>query len=146
MTGIPQTRGAAGSLPEPEAIANKRRSGEQISQVRAADLEPYAGLRYLSKLFRLMALILLVLLAAEVATGLSSQGLGAAWTLIAEAGRLLVLAGVLWGVGDLAVLLIDVGHDVRAARILLGRYGPRPPSPPSSDPAHPASRESDIPR
>jgi hypothetical protein len=32
-----------------------------------------------------------------------------------------VLAGLLWGVGDLAILLIDVGHDVRAARILLGR-------------------------
>ena len=26
-----------------------------------------------------------------------------------------------WGVGDLAILMIDVGHDVRAARVLLGR-------------------------
>jgi hypothetical protein len=34
---------------------------------------------------------------------------------------LIVLAGLLWGVGDLAILLIDVGHDVRAARILLAR-------------------------
>ena len=31
------------------------------------------------------------------------------------------LAGVLWGTGDLAHLLIDVGHDVRAARILMAR-------------------------
>ena len=37
------------------------------------------------------------------------------------ASRLIVLAGLLWGVGDLAILLIDVGHDVRAARILLAR-------------------------
>jgi hypothetical protein len=42
-------------------------------------------------------------------------------TLLGEASRLIVLAGLLWGVGDLAILLIDVGHDVRAARILLGR-------------------------
>lgn len=146
MTGAQQTHGVPGLSPESEAIANKRRSGEQASQVRAADLEPYAGLRYLSKLFRLMALILLVLLAAEVATGLSSQGLGAAWTLIAEAGRLLVLAGVLWGVGDLAVLLIDVGHDVRATRILLGRHGPRPAPSPGIDASQPASREGDVPR
>jgi hypothetical protein len=34
---------------------------------------------------------------------------------------LIVLAGVLWGTGDLAHLLIDVGHDVRAARILVAR-------------------------
>ena len=34
---------------------------------------------------------------------------------------MIVLAGALWGVGDLAILMIDVGHDVRAARILLGR-------------------------
>jgi len=32
-----------------------------------------------------------------------------------------VLAGVLWGTGDLAHLLIDVGHDVRASRILVAR-------------------------
>ena len=42
-------------------------------------------------------------------------------TLLGEASRLIVLAGLLWGVGDLAILLIDVGHDVRAARILLAR-------------------------
>jgi hypothetical protein len=34
---------------------------------------------------------------------------------------LIVLAGVLWGTGDLAHLLIDVGHDVRAGRILMAR-------------------------
>ncbi len=32
-----------------------------------------------------------------------------------------MLAGLLWGTGDLAILLIDVGHDVRATRILVGR-------------------------
>jgi hypothetical protein len=60
-------------------------------------------------------------LVAEVVTGLARQGVEAIPTLVAEVSRLIVLAGLLWGVGDLVLLLIDVGHDVRAARILLGR-------------------------
>jgi hypothetical protein len=90
-------------------------------QVRAADLEPYVGLRYVSKLFRLMALILVLLLVAEVVTGLTTQGSAAIPTLLAEGSRLIVLAGLLWASGDLAILLIDIGHDVRATRILIGR-------------------------
>ena len=50
-----------------------------------------------------------------------TQGSAAIPTLLGEASRLIVLAGVLWGTGDLAHLLIDVGHDVRAARILVAR-------------------------
>ena len=108
--------------PTGEHTEGRRHTGEQqISQVRASDLEPYVGLKYLSKLFRLMAVILLLLLVAEVVTGFIAQGTDALPTLLAEVSRLIVLAGLLWGVGDLAILLIDVGHDVRAARILLSR-------------------------
>ena len=92
-----------------------------IQDVRASDLQPYVGLRYLSKLFRLIAIILLLLLVAEIVTGLTTQGRDAIATLLGEASRLIVLAGALWGIGDLAILMIDVGHDVRAARIMLGR-------------------------
>jgi hypothetical protein len=42
-------------------------------------------------------------------------------TLIGEATKLLVIAGLMWGGGDITVLLIDAGHDLRVARILLGR-------------------------
>ena len=95
--------------------------GAAISGIRATDIEPYTGLRYLSKLFRFMAIILLLLLVAEIVTGIYAQGPRAITTLLGEASRLIVIAGVLWGTGDLAHLLIDVGHDVRAARVLLAR-------------------------
>jgi hypothetical protein len=101
--------------------APSRDGHEPLFGVRTADLEPYVGLRYLSKLFRFIALMLVLLLVAEVATGLAREGTGALPTLVAEVSRLIVLAGLLWGIGDLVLLLIDVGHDVRAARILLGR-------------------------
>jgi hypothetical protein len=100
---------------------HRRAGADPLFNVRGADLEPYVGLRYLSKLFRVIALLLLLLLVAEVVTGLLQQGLAALPTLVAEASRLIVLAGLLWGVGDLALVLIDVGHDVRATRILVGR-------------------------
>jgi hypothetical protein len=93
----------------------------EIPDIRQSDLEPYVGLRYLSKLFKLMGVILVLLLVAEVLTGLRTLGTAALPTLLGEASRLIVLAGLLWGVGDLAILLIDVGHDVRAGRILLAR-------------------------
>ena len=101
--------------------SGRRASADPLIGVREADLEPYIGLRYLSKLFRLIALILVLLLVAEVITGLAQQGTDAVPTLVSEVSRLIVLAGVLWGIGDLALVLIDVGHDVRATRILLGR-------------------------
>ena len=115
---------------EPDATVATRGNGKAVEHheegaiiagIRSTDIEPYTGLRYLSKLFRFMAIILLLLLVAEIATGLYAQGAASIPTLLGEASRLIVLAGVLWGTGDLAHLLIDVGHDVRASRVLLAR-------------------------
>ena len=53
-----------------------------IPDVRASDLEPYVGLRYLSKLFRLIAIILLLLLVAEIVTGITTQGSASIPTLL----------------------------------------------------------------
>ncbi len=81
---------------------------------------------------------MILLLVAEVITGLFTQGAASLPTLLGEASRLIVLAGVLWGTGDLALLLVDVGHDVRAARILVARVAHAakvPPLTPSRAPA-----------
>ena len=104
----------------PDAAA-RRGLWDAVMQVRSSDIEPYVGLRYLSKLFRLMAIILIILLLAEVVTGLVSQGMVAIPTLLGEISRGIGRASLLWARGDLAVLLIDIGHDVRATRILMGR-------------------------
>lgn len=106
---------------EAKVAPTKAERDKEIKEVRASDIEPYTGLRYLSKLFRFMSVILVLLLVAEIATGVYTQGSAAIPTLLGEASRLIVLAGVLWGTGDLAHLLIDVGHDVRAARIIVTR-------------------------
>lgn len=105
----------------PGAVSTRRPAADSRMQVRAADLEPYVGLKYLSRLFKLMAVILILLLVSEIITGLVADGLNALQTLLPEVSRLIVLAGLLWGAGDLAILFIDMGHDVRATRILIGR-------------------------
>lgn len=91
------------------------------ARVREEDLEPFAALRYIARLFKALAVLLLLLLVAEVVLGLVQAGLGALPNLLIEATRLLVLGGFLWGSGDIALMLIETNHDLRATRILVGR-------------------------
>jgi len=90
-------------------------------EVRGEDLEPYVTLRYIARLFKVLAVLMAVMLVGEIVTGIASEGQAALMTLLGEATRLLVLAGLMWGGGDITMLLIDAGHDVRVSRILLGR-------------------------
>ena len=94
---------------------------DALMQVRLTDIEPYIGLRYLSKLFRVIAIIVLLAMILEIGLGFAEQGSAAIPTLIRVTMTLLAIAGLFWGAGDLAILMIDIGHDVRAARILIGR-------------------------
>jgi hypothetical protein len=89
--------------------------------VRTTDLEPYTALRYIARLFKVLATLMVVMLVAEVVTGLASAGREAIPTLVGEATRFLVLAGLMWAGGDVVILIIDLGHDVRVSKILLGR-------------------------
>jgi hypothetical protein len=98
-----------------------RQQAQAEKSVRTTDLEPYIALRYIARLFKVLAVLMIFMLIGEVITGLITEGRGAILTLLGETTRMLVLAGLMWGVGDLAILLIDAGHDLRVARILLGR-------------------------
>ena len=90
-------------------------------EVRSHDLEPYITLRYIARLFKVLAVLMLIMLIGEIVLGLTSEGGPDILTLITEITQTLVLAGFMWGGGDLTLLLIDAGHDLRVARILLGR-------------------------
>ena len=93
----------------------------RVEEVRDEDLEPYVTLRYIARLFKVLAILLVVMQIGEVVTGLLTDAGAAVMTLIGESTRMLVIAGFLWASGDITVLLIDAGHDLRVARILLGR-------------------------
>lgn len=93
----------------------------RVEEVRGEDLEPYVTLRYIARLFKVLAVLMVVMLIGEVITGLMAEGTNALLTLIGETTRFLVLAGLLWAGGDITILLIDAGHDLRVVRILLGR-------------------------
>ncbi|HSJ15666.1 MAG TPA: hypothetical protein VK939_14680 [Longimicrobiales bacterium] len=95
------------------------------ARVREEDLEPHEGLRYIARLFKALAILLLFMLIAEIVIGFQQEGTAAIGTLLIEATRMIVFAGFLWAGGDLAIMLIESNHDLRAARILLGRLNGR---------------------
>lgn len=90
-------------------------------QVREEDLEPHAGLRYIARLFKILSILVILVLVAELIIGLATQGREYLPTLMVEVTRLLVFAGLLWGAADMALMLIESNHDLRATRILVGR-------------------------
>lgn len=102
-------------------VVELRLEADAEKTVRTTDLEPYVTLRYIARLFKVLAVLMIFMLIGEVITGLVTAGKSAILTLLGETTRMMVLAGLMWGAGDLAVLLIDAGHDLRVARILLGR-------------------------
>lgn len=95
--------------------------GPPESRVREDDLEPHGGLRYVARLFKVLAILLVLLTIAEIVIGLSQQGGAAVGTLLVESTRTIVFAGLLWGIGDICLMLIESNHDLRATRILVGR-------------------------
>jgi hypothetical protein len=113
-------------LTETEAMEKRRgvavADGQPIvAQVREEDLEPHEGLRYIARLFKGLAVLVLIMIVAELFIGLRVDGVAALGMLMIEITRLLVFAGLLWGAGDIAMLLIESNHDLRAVRILMGR-------------------------
>ena len=116
-TDIDRVCGACGAPPG----GVEHRHGEPVGGIRQTDLEPYVGLRYVARLFKVLAALMLIMLVGEVVTGLITLGQAGIITLLGVATRQLVLSGLLWAGGDIMTILIDGGHDLRVTRILLGR-------------------------
>ena len=98
-----------------------------VGSVRQSDVEPYTALRWLGTLFKAAAVFLAVAIIGEFIAGLRFNGAAALPQLLGELARTIVMAVVLWGGGDLVKLLIQLGNDVRAERILLSRLVHRTP-------------------
>jgi hypothetical protein len=90
-------------------------------EVRSQDLEPYITLRYIARLFKVLAVLMVIMLIGEIVATVTTEGAFPLAELIGRVTQLLVLSGLMWGGGDITLLLIDAGHDLRVARILLGR-------------------------
>lgn len=119
MTQSPRT---SGSVP---AVDLRRDSLEMPMlvgiPVRGDDIESVRVIRFIAWLFRGMAVLLLLLTAVQLASALGGAVPSSSGVLFAEAVRLIIFAGLLWGVGDLAVLWVKSHYDIRASRILLAR-------------------------
>ena len=125
---------------------NKRAQKAFIGAVRQSDIEPYTALKWLGTLFKSAAVFLLIAIIGEFIAGLRFEGVQAMPVLLGELARTIVLAVVLWGVGDLVRLMITVGNDIRAERILLARLVFRTPAQKAADeagedPIHETPRE-----
>ena len=97
----------------------------RAAAIREEDIEPYTALRWVSTLFKAGAIFLVVALIGESIAGLKVAGTEAIPLLLGEVARTLVFIVVLWGAGDLVRLGIDLGHDIRAQRVLLARLAYR---------------------
>jgi hypothetical protein len=119
----PWDRSSAAGEPKPVTPVDPAR--REPGMIRADDTEPYIGLQYVARLFKVVAFLVLIALVLEVLLGLLTEGALAIGSLVQEVVQLGVLAAILWGAADLTLLFIDIGHDVRAARVLLGRISAR---------------------
>src|SRR5687768_6391560 len=117
-----------------EQEGNKRVQKAIVGSVRATDIEPYTALRWLGTLFKSAAVFLAIAVLGEFVAGLRFEGTRALPMLMGELARTVVFAVIMWGAGDLVRLLITVGNDIRAERILLARLVFRTPNPGKKDP------------
>jgi hypothetical protein len=103
--------------------------------IRADDTEPYIGLQYIARLFKIVSALVVIAMLLEIVLGLVAEGATTAVviTLLTEVVRAGVLAAILWASADVVLLLIDLGHDLRAERVLLGRISSRGEQPPGGE-------------
>ena len=106
---------------------DQRAREAHVGKVRATDIEPYTALRWVGTLFKAAAIFLFVAVIGQFVADVRIQGAVQLPAILGELARTVVLAVVLWGAGDLVRLLVQLGNDVRAERILLARLVHRTP-------------------
>lgn len=89
--------------------------------VRQDDIETVKGIRAVVFLFRGMAVLLIALMVVQLFAALTGTVEVSFGVVMAEAVRLIIFAGLLYGIGDLAALWVKSHYDIRASRILLAR-------------------------
>ena len=118
-------------------------------EVRDEDLEPQVGLRFVGMVFRISAVVILLLALWQFTDWWLDRppgNVGLA-VLVSDTIRLIVVSALLWAASNLADLLVQSHYDIRAGRILIARQTymmqqmgiangtlPSPPSPPSPPP------------
>ena len=90
-------------------------------RVREDDIEAVKGIRTIAVIFRGLSIILLLLMVLQAFFAVTSAVSLSPGVVVADAVRLIIFAGLLWGAGDLAVLFVKSHHDLRATRILMAR-------------------------
>ncbi len=145
MTTEKNRRRSRGESPDGHPVATHELAGVPV---REDDIEPTLGLHWVAWLCRAMAVLLFVLLVMQIALGVTSVVEISYGVLFAEAVRLLIFAGLLWGAGALADLFVKSHHDLRATRVLLARIAYRlreeRAEPPAASPADAAPVRDDA--
>ncbi len=103
----------------------RRTQGNRAAAVRKGDQGSYTALRWVSTLFKSAAVFLAVAILAEFIAGIRAEGWGIMPILLGEVARATFLAILLWAGGDLVRLLLQIGRDLRAERVLLARIAHR---------------------
>jgi hypothetical protein len=107
------------STTEPTRNSAAAEGGVDLFESPPAILEPHASLGYVGTLFKILGVIVFLIIVAEVLLGIRADGIEALPLLLLEVAQLLVIAGLLWGGGDIARLILETNHDIRASRVLL---------------------------
>lgn len=115
-------------------------------EVRDEDLEPQVGLHFIGIVFRVSAVVILLLALWQFADWWLDRPPGDVGlaVLVSDTIRLIVVSALLWAASNLADLLVKSHYDIRAGRILLARQtymmhqmgianGSLPPAPAQTD-------------
>jgi len=91
--------------------------------MRDEDWDHMRGIRLVSILLKVVAVILVLVMFAQIYLTLTDpSGMAVTpGTIMGEAVRLLAFAAFLWGGADLALMLTRSHHETRATRILMQR-------------------------